>query len=130
MIDSGRETATPVAIVVDPDYGDRIIHLESEMPVWAVKSPVNSAAWDPKTSRHSNSALFSVGNTAARAENLTGVLVDIDEHFGPDSNPQHPYLGIYVVGVALSPALEQRLQSAGFRNFRQARDGFEADLLR
>ena len=72
-----------VAIVVDPEYGDRLSQLEAAMPVWAVKSPTNARSWSPGASVHENSALFSVEALDAREENVVNALVDV-RAFRPD----------------------------------------------
>jgi hypothetical protein len=117
-----------VAVVVDPALGDRLAELLATAPVWIVDSPVNAAAWSRSKSLESNGAMFKTLDPEARAENLIAELDDIDLHFGVDSYPENPYVGIRVVGLALSEQVEAELRQRGFERFRETEDGFEADV--
>jgi hypothetical protein len=115
-----------IALVVDPNYGQKLRFLDARMPIWAVKSPTNESAWNPAESAHQNSALFSADSRGAINDNVIGALVDIDEHFGAHSFPSKPYVGILVIGTALSADLRAALEENGFKHFRETDDGFEA----
>ena len=117
-----------VAVVVDPALGDGVAELRATSPVWLVDSPVNAAAWRRSKSPEENGAIFKTLDPEARAENRIAQLDDIDLHFGADSYPEKPYVGIRVVGLALSEEVEAELQQRGFERFRQTEDGFEADI--
>lgn len=118
-----------VTVVLNPELGDKLAELWVAQPVWAVSSPANLAAWNRSEQREPNSALFRVSNTEARWDNLKSQLDDIDLHFGLDSHPENPYVGIRVLGLALDGQVEEQLRSSyGFTNFRLIDGGFEADL--
>lgn len=117
-----------VAIVVDPGYGDRLGELEAKMPIWAVKSPANTASWGLRKSVHQNSAFYSVESVDAPEDNVLTALVDVDEHFGVNSFPKAPYQGIRVIGMRLTPEIEVRMRPYGYVRFEEADDGFLAYL--
>jgi hypothetical protein len=117
-----------VAVVMDPALGDRVAELRAAAPVWVVDSLVNRAAWGRSNLLEPNSAIFKSLDPEARADNLIAQLDDIDLHFGADSYPENPYVGIQVVGLALSEQVEAELRQRGFERFRETEDGFEADV--
>jgi len=80
---------TTVAVVLDPEYGRRDETIQSEMPVWIVRSPTNEVAYDWRRSISANSAIFEVRDAEGREENRVGVLGDIDDHFGSWSTTNH-----------------------------------------
>jgi hypothetical protein len=120
--------ARRVVVVVDPELGDRVALLRATQPVWVVDSPVNAAAWGKAKSLEPNSAIFEVQDPGARADNLVAELADVDLHFGPDSYPENPYVGIRVIGLRLTKQIAAELDKRGFGDFREADDGFEADI--
>lgn len=119
-----------MAIVVDPELGDRVAELRAAGPAWVINSPVNLTAWRASASLEPNSAIFSTSDADAREDNLLAQLDDVDLHFGTDSYPDNPYIGIRVFGLSLSEQVERQLKGRGFRAFRQTTEGFEADLAR
>jgi hypothetical protein len=117
-----------VVVVVDPALGDKVAELRATAPVWVVNSQINAAAWGRAESLEPNSTMFAAVDQEARADNLIAQLDDIDLHFGVDSYPENPYVGIRVTGLALSDEVEAALKQYGFDDFRWADGGFEADL--
>jgi|SRR5579862_275323 len=115
-----------VVAVVDPELGERLARFERHA-VWVVDTPSNRSVWS-RLKPKPNSAIFNVANPEARAENLMGQLDDIDLHFGPDSFPESPYVGISVIGLALTDEVKAKLSEYGFKSFQANEDGFEADL--
>jgi len=73
-----------------------------------------------------NSAIFSVHDEDAREDNLIGVLPDIENHFGSETNHTQPYRRIRVIGLPLSAGIAARLRAAGFSRFTPTADGFMA----
>jgi hypothetical protein len=120
--------ARRVAIVVDPELGGRVAELRATSPAWVVSSPANLAAWGRSASLEPNSAIFKATNTEARRDNLFAQLDDVELHFGADSYPENPYVGIHVIGLKLTKEIEADLARHGFGRFREMVDGFEADL--
>lgn len=117
-----------VVVVLDPEYGDKIAELPSTQPAWIVDSPQNAAPWTRANAAKRNTTTFSVTDPDARVNNLVAQLDNIDLHFGIDSYPENPYVGIGVIGLALSDEVEAALRQYGFADFRQTEEGFDADL--
>jgi hypothetical protein len=99
-----------VAIVVDPELGDQVAELRAARPVWVIDSPVNRVAWYESESEEPSSAIFSASDAEARKDNLLARLDDVDLHFGADSYPDSPYVGIRVFGLSLSEQVEGQLK--------------------
>jgi hypothetical protein len=124
------ELMKTVVIVLDPDLAGGVAQLQEQYPAWVVDSQANRNFWNPENSVDKNSALFRVTNVECRLENLIATLPDLEDHFGPDSDPVDPFDRIRVVGLALSSDTEAELRDRGFVNFSKTKDGFEADVER
>jgi hypothetical protein len=123
-------TATTVAIVVDPDYGERLEELALRMPVWVAQTQGNSAAIERlfrRFGREGGASLtsFVVDPEASREHWCTSVLETVDEHHGPFSQDP-PYHAIEVIGTLPSPALRALCEELGFHSFRDTAGGFTA----
>jgi hypothetical protein len=122
-----------VAIVVDPDFGDRLAGLALRMPVWAARTPGNSAAIEQlfrrfrRFRREARGLLtsFVVKPDASREDWCASVLGTVDEHHGPWSQDP-PYRSIEVIGTPLSPLLRAICEELGFHSFRDTAAGFTA----
>jgi hypothetical protein len=112
---------------VDPRLGERLAAFEGRS-LWVIDTPDNRAVWS-RLQLKPNSSIFKVADPEATVENLTAQLDDIDLHFGPDSFPKDPYVGITVIGLALDHEVEAKLREYGFNNFKANEGGFEANLM-
>jgi hypothetical protein len=122
------ETTANVAIVVDPDFGDRLLSLAKEMPVWIADTPANRSRaesfWSRSDSAHPTLTTFRVaGNDAA--EWCRTILPQVDLHHGEYS--QSPaYDSIEVFGVSATPNLRDAFSDYGFTISTERADGFRA----
>jgi hypothetical protein len=119
-----------VAIVVDPDFGNRLAGLALRMPVWVARTGGNSAAIERLqrrfgAKRPGSVTSFEVDAGASREEWCASILETVDEHHGPLSLDP-PYRSIEVVGCPLSPALRGICEELGFDSFRDTAAGFTA----
>jgi len=123
------DSAAAVAVVVDPNFGDRLADLAQRMPVWVARTPGNAAAIEQlvRRFRRDGGSLtsFVVDAGASRGEWCASVLDTVDEHHGPLSRDP-PYRSIEVIGTPLSPALRGICEELGFHSFRDTADGFTA----
>jgi hypothetical protein len=114
-----------VAIVVDPDFGDRLFALAGRMHVWVCDTPGNRAAaaliWgdDPNYDLESGVTTFKFAPNASRPEVAAAVLGDVDLHHGEFSHDP-PWSVIEVIGcspteslVAAFAAFGAKLSSTG-----------------
>jgi hypothetical protein len=115
-----------VVVVVDPKLGARLADFE-DRSVWVIESADNRAVWQ-RLSFKPNSSIFKVDDSEMTVDNLKAQLDDVDLHFGSDSFPKDPYVGISVVGLALYDDVEAKLREYGFDSFLGDSEGFEADL--
>lgn len=115
-----------VAIILDPDFGSRLATLDESIPVWLVSSPLNDSAFAGHN-RSANSATFTTADPTAAAENLLGIIDDVDLHHGPFSESE-PYRSILVIGVKAEQPVLQKLAALGFRFVHDTPDGFLIDL--
>ena len=100
------ETKANVAIVVDPDFGDRLVSLAKEMPVWIADTPNNRPVVESLWSRHdSNVTTFQVVGTDA-AEWCRNIIGQIHLHHGEYSQSP-PYNSVEVFGVGVTPNLRR-----------------------
>jgi len=125
----GEGSAT-VAIVVDPDFGDRLAGLVPRMPVWVARTGGNEAAIERLFRRFRGEqpgplTTFVVDSGASREHWCASILATVDEHHGPSSQDP-PYRSIEVIGTPLSPALRGICEALGFASFRDTAAGFTA----
>lgn len=103
-----------VALILDPDFGQRIERLAQEMPVWVLSSRLNDPAIESARSilkDRSSITSFVPKGAPGRPAVCDQVLYDIDEHHGPWSSSP-PYEGLLVFGAVpadFSPATMEEL---------------------
>jgi hypothetical protein len=68
---------------------------------------------------------FKYDESADRSSWCTNILPTIEEHHGENGQPQ-PYSTIAVIGVTLTPDIQQEFEEFGFREFQVTAAGFEA----
>jgi hypothetical protein len=119
------ESNTTIAIVVDPNFGERLISLANQMPVWIADTqtnrPVAESLWSHAGSRVTT---FRVAGDDA-AEWCRTILPQVDLHHGGYS--QSPaFNSIEVFGASATPDLRGAFSTYGFMISDERPDGFRA----
>jgi hypothetical protein len=119
-----------VAVVVDPDFGDRISELAERMPVWIVDTPMNRAASEKHwaSGPQLQVTTFPIDSRLTAETWLVNVLSAIDLHHGEYSRDP-PYSAVEVFGASLTPAIKTTLGQFGLVNFAERPGGFIATKL-
>ncbi len=120
-----------VFVVVDREYGERLVELAQTGPVWIVDTPGNrnvaQQIWasNPNRSHLDGVTTFKFGEGSSSEDILANQLDTIDLHHGTYSaNP--PYTVIEVIGTGISARLMAELSPFGFDEFQETSQGFRA----
>jgi len=129
---SPETIGSSVALVVDPEYGERLQGLVERMPIWALNSTSNRAAtewlWekDPETRRRIT--LFDVPDFPVDTQEFIGIVASIDSQRTKHSQP--PVRDVEVIGMEVYPDLNGALLEFGFQTVEPTVSGFKALGLR
>ncbi|MDD5330545.1 MAG: hypothetical protein PHX38_11095 [Sulfuricella sp.] len=120
--------STEVALVLNPDFGERVIALAQEMPVWVVFSPVNALAVEFARSAFEEGRITTILPRVGEypSDLFARALYAIDEHHG-EASQSVPYSTLWVYGASermMTPDLAAEL---GFMPVIVTKDGFRAD---
>jgi hypothetical protein len=125
---------TIIGIVLDPEFGERLLTVANEMPVWIVDTPINRS-WAERVWSSANVAdrgavtTFSVNPNQPAEYWCRDILPMIDLHHGKHS--QRPaYSAVDVLGTQLTPRLRKIFAEYGFKTLTERPDGFRASRLR
>lgn len=119
-----------VEIVVDPEFGERLLSIDSGATVWIADTPVNrpvaESVWSSIAGAGSPSiTTFKVDRNKTPEQWCRGILPSIDLHHGQYS--QTPaYSIVDVIGAGLTPELREAFAEYGFASFAERSDGFRA----
>lgn len=120
-----------MAVVLDPDFGDRLQDLSATKPVWIADTPINraaaEAAWAsrPGLTRLDGVTTFRVDQSLTPEAWLTGILATVDLHHG-ESSHDPPYAGVEVFGATATPEVRAALTEFDLANVVERPDGFLA----
>jgi len=122
------ESHATVAIVVDPDFGDRLLSLANQMPVWIADTPTNhmcvESIWSDDDSKRTNVTTFRVTDGEA-SDWCRMILPQVDSHHGQYS--QSPaYRAVEVFGAQATADLRRVFSKYGFTISAERSDGFRA----
>ena len=122
-----KRCSSTVAIVVDPEFGDRLDSVVNRQCAWIAESAANRVAVERL--RRGKLAyvvtIFFFDPTASRAEVLARILPAVDEHHGTLScNP--PYKRVSVYGVQPTAIVQAALTGINFESDAVMTDGFIA----
>ncbi len=128
-----EEVAPPaVAIVLDPEYGERLEGLVEHVPVWALNSTTNRAAtewlWEKNPDTRRRITLFDVPNYPLDTQEFVGVAASIVARRA--KHEEVALEDIEVIGMELYPDLNGALLEFGFQSVEQTVRGFKAGGLR
>ena len=119
------ESNVSVAIVVDPDFGERLFSLADEMPVWVADTQTNRTVAESFWSRGgSNVTTFRVTGDDA-AEWCRAILPQVDLHHDEYSQAR-AFDSIEVFGAGPNTKLRDALSEYGFTISSERPDGFRA----
>jgi hypothetical protein len=120
-----------VSVVLDREFGSRLLGLLESGPVWVVDSPTNREVaqklWAefPDRNHLTGITVFKTGITRTPAETLISEIATIDLHHG-EYSADPPYTAIRVFGCEPEHEVRNALAEFGFDSFRPTVDGFEA----
>ncbi len=114
-----------VTLVVDKNYGQRLLSLVETGAVWIVDTEANRKAaetcWslDPEA----NVTTFKYLDEDSASEICLGILDVIDLHHGKDSDG---YSVLELIGVQMKNELRAAIMELGFNAFVKTEEGFRA----
>jgi hypothetical protein len=123
-----------VSVVLDISYGDELLKLVKEGPIWAVDSPSNRAAaqifWaSPNARDHRTGITIFTPSGETCEEWLINDIGTIDEHVN-EYSAADPLQLLEVYGCHLTDGIRATLSKFGFVLFQEASDGFFATRAR
>ena len=125
------ERINKVALVLDPNYGDKLTSLAGRSHVWVIDTPVNRAAaseyWaqNPTDEPEWGITTFNFSANESRFESCLNILETVDLHHGPYSCDP-PYSVLDVIGVPFTDEAKAAIEDLGFETFETTVEGFRA----
>lgn len=116
-----------VALVLDPVFGDRVIALARQMPVWVVSSQINdkTASFVRKNFDDGRITTLHQRPGESSADCLVRAMYAIDEHHGEVSQDvAYDTLWVYGTTEKLSKEIATEL---GFKSITAIANGFKAE---
>jgi hypothetical protein len=122
-----KSCSSQVAIIIDPEFGDRLASLADQQCVWVADSANDRTATERLWREKSAYAVttFHCDPTASSVEILADILPIIDEHHGALSCTP-PYRRLVVYGVEPNAAVLAALTMVGFGLETPIANGFTA----
>jgi len=126
-----NEAPSSVTVVLDRDFGDRLLAIDATTPVWIVDTPLNRAAtrkrWSERgTGSHLHGVtMFKIFNSDSAEEIFLRELSTIDLHHGIYS-ADPPYTILDVIGASLTERIKAKMEEFGFDEFQSTAEGFWA----
>ena len=119
-----------VAIVVDPEFGERLLSLAEETPVWIADTPANrsvaEALWSSTGAGVArNVTTFKVDPGKTGEDWCLNILSQVDLHHGHYSQSS-AYSALDVIGAHLTPELRDALAEYGLTSCAERSGGFRA----
>jgi hypothetical protein len=125
------EVPYKVYVIVDRDFGEKIIRLDQGAPVWIVDTttnkPVVQRFWNehPDKGHLAGITTFDDVRTSSPEDMLLSHLNTIELHHGSYS-ADPPFTMIEVFGTELTDKAKSRLSEYGFNEFQVIPGGFKA----
>ncbi|MGY2224948.1 hypothetical protein ACW9IK_19865 [Pseudomonas gingeri] len=115
-----------ITLILDADFGERVIALAKTMPIWIISSKLNDPAVEK--ARHllhetANITTVLARNTESAGDICLRALYDIDEHHGVDST-SIPYQEILVFGLSPEVLTPEIIHDLGFHSINKTDFGF------
>ena len=124
-----------VALVVDPDFGERLTDLAKRVHVWACESRQNAKVarqlWreNPEHSLESGVTTFQVKASDSPQDMCIGILGAIEDHHGGWSHDP-PWSILEVYGADLTDGVKRALNGLGFECLEEGKGFFTASRRR
>ena len=126
-----RRSNSRLFVIVDPEYGRRLLEIEPGWPVWITMSPTNKpvvySLWQtcPEPDHLTGTTGFQFDPDIGPDERFLAQLRTIDVHHGAYSS-SNPYTELEVIGTPLTVAIREALSQLGFSKFTEGQDCFVA----
>ncbi len=121
-----------LAVVLDPEYGERMQGLVERMPIWALNSTTNRAAaewlWEKEEGTRKRITLFDVPDYPLDTQEFIGVLASVEAE--REKHGASAVRDLEVIGMELFPDLNGALLEFGFQTVEPTVSGFKAVGLR
>jgi hypothetical protein len=116
-----------VGVVVDADFGDRLLDLAGRMPVWIAATTANRAVAERvrATLPDCDVTTFTVDPAGTPDAWCTAELATIELHHGEFSK-EPAYTALEIYGTELTPALAQELIALGFEDIAEVSNRIHA----
>jgi hypothetical protein len=124
-----NEERVTVAIVLDPNFGERLSELAAQGPVWVAGSVINRAAvehhWKTAPSGAHSVTIWSERPRAETEKQWLGILDDVELHHS-EAWAWPGIAGIQVIGAPLTKAAESALHEFDYVVTSSGANGFIA----
>jgi hypothetical protein len=125
--------ASTVFFVLDTLFGDQLLALPSDSPVWLIDSALNTpivrGLWaNPQSEYAQEVTTFTYLPTWDLADFFESMLLTIYEHHGPMSR-ENGYSALVVIGLPLTPVVEEILANDNLKISHKTETGFVAKRL-
>ena len=123
-----KEPNATVAIVVDPDFGDRLLLLATEMPVWIADTPANHTCAESVRSSDASDQMHVTTFRVSEGDSSDWcrmILPQVNLHHGEYSQSP-PYRAVEVFGAQANANLRRVFSKYGFTISAERSDGFRA----
>ena len=123
------ESINKVTLVVDKNYGQRLLDLVGTTAIWVIDTETNRMVaeeyWrqNPNPKPELTLTTFKYSDEATASETCLSMLNVIDLHHGEDSGG---YSVFEVIGTELNKRLRAALTELGFNAFVKTAEGFRA----
>jgi hypothetical protein len=117
---------SPIALVLDQNFGSRVLELAEKMPVWIVSSEANNSAVKRTPGCLDGMAAITtllIGKGESVNDACLRALYDIDEHHGARSLGV-PYDRVLVIGCSPDLITPEVMNDLGFARVRETETGF------
>lgn len=126
-----------VIIILDPVFGEQLVHFLTVAPVWIIDSDINKVVFEKLHSEHdirnyrekiSITNFKELDNTL---ETFLNIVPSIQTHYGQERDNQlvlPSNFTIQIIGLVLKDEIVKFLKDYGFTSFAETTDGFEASI--
>ncbi len=115
-----------LALVLEPEFGERMEGLVERMPLWAINSTTNRAAaewlWEKAPETRKRITLFDVPDWPLDTQEFVGVIASIETQ--RKQQKLAPIEELEVIGMELFPDLNGALLEFGFKTVEPTVGGF------